>query len=74
MIFDKVKEIIVKQLEVDPNLVTLETSFVEDLDADSLSLIELVADFEDEFDVEINEEELEKVKTVGDIVDYLENI
>ena len=72
MVFDKVKEIIVRQLEVNPDSITMETSFLDDLDADSLTLIELIADFEDEFDIEIDEEQLENIKTVKDVVDYFE--
>lgn len=74
MIFEKVRDIIVRQLEVDEASVTLETSFVDDLDVDSLTLIELVAEFEDEFDIEIDEDKLEDIKTVGDVVDYLEDM
>ncbi len=74
MIFEKVKEIIVKQLEVDASTITLNTSFVEDLQADSIDLIELIADFEDAFNVEINEESIEDIKTVKDIVDYFESL
>ena len=74
MIFEKVRDIIVRQLEVDEESVTRDTSFTEDLDVDSLTLIELIAEFEDEFDIEIDEDELEKIKTVGDVVDYLEEL
>ncbi len=74
MVFDKVKEIIVRQLEVNPDLITMETSFLDDLDADSLTLIELIADFEDEFDVEIDESQLENIKTVKDVVNYFESL
>ncbi len=74
MIFEKVRDIIVRQLEVDEESVTRDTSFTDDLDVDSLTLIELIAEFEDEFDIEIDEDELEKIKTVGDVVDYLEEL
>ena len=74
MVFEKIKEIIVKQMEVDPNSITMETSFIDDLDADSIEILEMVVAFEDEFQVEIPEEEIEKIKTVGDIVTYFESL
>lgn len=74
MIFDKVRDIIVRQLEVEESSITRDTSFIEDLDVDSLTLIELIAEFEDEFDIEIDEDKLEDIKTVGDVVDYLEEL
>ncbi len=67
----KVKEIIVKQLGVDPEKVTLEASFVDDLGADSLDTVELVMAFEEEFGVEIPDEAAEKIATVKDAVDYI---
>ena len=59
MIFERVRDIIVKQLEVNEDIVKMETSFTDDLDVDSLTLIELIADFEDEFGIEIEEDKLE---------------
>ncbi len=73
MLFEKVKEIIVDQLGVEPDEVTLESSFIDDLDADSLDIVELIMAFEDEFDLEIPDEEAEKIKVVKDVVDYLQN-
>lgn len=70
-IFERVKNIIVEQLDVDEDQVTLEASFVDDLDADSLDVVELVMEFEDEFDLEIADEEAEQIVTVGDAVDYI---
>ncbi len=67
----KVKEIIVQQLGVDADKVTLEASFVDDLGADSLDVVELVMAFEDEFGVEIPDEAAEKIATVKDAVDFL---
>ena len=72
MIFERVRDIIIKQLEVNEDIVKMETSFTDDLDVDSLTLIELIADFEDEFGIEIEEDKLEDTKTVKDVVDYLE--
>jgi acyl carrier protein len=67
----KVKEIIVQQLGVDADKVTLEASFVDDLGADSLDVVELVMAFEEEFGVEIPDEAAEKIATVQNAVDYL---
>jgi acyl carrier protein len=69
--FEKTKEIIVEQLGVDPEAVTMEARFREDLEADSLDLVELIMAFEDEFGGEISDEEAQKLKTVGQAVDYL---
>lgn len=69
---EKIKPIIAEQLGVEESEVTLEASFSEDLGADSLDLFEMVMEFEDEFDIEIETDELETMKTVGDIVKYLE--
>lgn len=69
----KVKEIIVENLGVDQEKVTEEASFVEDLGADSLDTVELVMAFEEEFDVEIPDEDAEKMRTVGEAISYLKN-
>jgi acyl carrier protein len=68
---DKVKEIIVEQLGVNADQVTPEASFTEDLGADSLDTVELVMAFEEEFGQEIPDEEAEKLKTVGTVIEYL---
>jgi acyl carrier protein len=67
----KVKEIIVNELGVEPEKVTEDASFVEDLGADSLDTVELVMAFEEEFDIEIPDEDAEKLQTVGDAMRYL---
>ncbi|HEX6134210.1 MAG TPA: acyl carrier protein [Longimicrobiales bacterium] len=67
----KVKEIIINELGVEPEKVTLEASFVEDLGADSLDTVELVMAFEEEFGLEIPDEDAEQLQTVGDAVKYL---
>ena len=73
MVFEKVREIICDQLEIDPDEVTLDTDLVKDLGADSLDLVDVVMSLEDEFDKEIPDEDVENIKTVGDIVSYIEN-
>lgn len=74
-VFDKVKEIIVEQLGVAETAVTMEASFVDDLGADSLDIVELVMALEEGFDIEIPDTDAEKVATVGDVVDYIkENV
>jgi acyl carrier protein len=70
-VFDRVKDIIVDRLDVEESKVTMEASFKEDLEADSLDVVELVMELEDEFDMEIADEEAEKINTVGDAVDYI---
>ena len=67
----KVKEIICEQLSVEESEVTSEASFIESLNADSLDIVELVMAFEEAFNIEIPDEEAEKLKTVGDAVQYL---
>ncbi len=68
----KVKEIIINELGVDAEKVTAEASFVEDLGADSLDTVELVMAFEEEFGMEIPDEEAEKLRTVGDAISYIQ--
>jgi len=70
---NKVIEIISEQMGVDKSEVTRETSFINDLNADSLDTVELVMEFEDEFDMSIPDEEAEKIQTVGAAVDYIVN-
>ena len=72
MIFEKIREIIVEQLGVNEEDVKLETSFIEDLEADSLDAVEVIMALEEEFDIEIPDEEAENFKTIGDIVEYIE--
>jgi len=69
----KVREIVCEQLGVSEEEVTPEASFIEDLGADSLDLVELVMALEEEYDTEISDEEAEKIKTVKDVVDYIES-
>lgn len=73
MVFDKIKDIIVEQLDVEEDAVTMEASITDDLGADSLDVVDLVMSIEESFDVEIPDEEVENIKTVGDIVKYIGN-
>jgi len=68
----RLKALVAERLGVDESMITREASFVEDLNADSLDLVELIMSLEEEFDIEIPDEAAEKIKTVGDAMDYLE--
>ena len=72
MVFDKVCEILCDQFDLDASSVSADTSLIDDLGADSLDLVDLVMSFEDEFGIEMPEDEIENIKTVGDIVKYIE--
>ncbi len=72
-VFEKVKSIIVEQLGVTDTSVTMEASFIDDLGADSLDIVELIMALEEEFDIEIPDSDAEKVVTVGDVVDYIKD-
>lgn len=73
MIFERVRDILVEQLDVEESTVTMESSITDDLGADSLDIVDLVMTLEDEFDTEIPDEDIEAIKTVGDVVKYLED-
>ncbi|HOB91780.1 MAG: acyl carrier protein [Bacillota bacterium] len=70
-VFEKIRELVVSKLDVDEDEVTMEASFQEDLGADSLDVMELVDDLENEFQISIEEADLDKIKTVGDAVRYI---
>ena len=70
--FDKVRDIVVEQLGVEADEVTLESTFIDDLGADSLDIVELIMAFEEEFGIEIPDEAAEKIKTVKDVVTYID--
>lgn len=72
-VFEKVKEIVVSQLGVDEDEVNLEASFVDDLGADSLDIVELVMAFEEAFELDIPDNDAEKIASVGDAVDYIKS-
>ncbi|KZZ82878.1 MULTISPECIES: acyl carrier protein [Bacillaceae] len=72
-VLDRVTKIIVDRLGVDASEIKMESSFKDDLGADSLDVVELVMELEDEFDMEISDEDAEKIATVGDAVNYIQN-
>ena len=72
MVFEKIKEIIMEQLSVDEEMVTMETNLMKDLEADSLDAVEIIMAIEEEYDIEIPDEEAEKFQLVGDLVKYVE--
>jgi len=72
-VFEKVKNIVVDRLGVDESKVSMAATFKDDLGADSLDVVELIMELEDEFDLEISDEDAEKIGTVGDVVTYISN-
>ena len=72
MIFEKLKDIIAEQLSVEADEVTMDSNIQDDLGADSLDVVDLITTIEDEFDISIHDEAVEEIKTVGDIVNYIE--
>jgi len=73
LIFEKVVEKVAEQLGIDAEEVAMESSFIDDLGADSLDIVELLMALEEEFDIEIPDEEAEKLSSVGDVVEYIKN-
>ena len=71
MTFDKIREIIAEQLGIDADTITMEPSFVDDLGADSLDIVSLIMAMEEEFGIEFAEDDADKIKTVGDAVNYI---
>ena len=72
MVFESIKTILSEQLEVKPEIITMETNIADDLGADSLDVVELLMSIEEEFDVEIPDEKIESLRTVGSVVDYIQ--
>ena len=73
MVYEKIQAILSEQLDVLPEKVTMDASVIDDLGADSLDLVDLLMSIEDEFNIEVPDEDVEKVKTVGDLVKYIED-
>lgn len=73
MAFEKIKGIIAEQLNVNEDIIQIETHLMKDLEADSLDAVEIIMAIEDEFDIEIPDEDAEQFQTVGDLVNYVEN-
>lgn len=74
MVYEKIKNIIVEQFNIEEDNISMETSFRDDLNADSIDLVELIMSLEDEFDLEVEDEEVENINTVGDAVNYINKI
>lgn len=70
---DEVKKIIAEQFNIKPEKITTETSFYNDLNADSLDLFQMITEFEDKYGIEFSNEDAEKIKTVGDAIDYIKS-
>ncbi len=73
MIFEKIRAILAEQLDVAEDEITMESNIAEDLGADSLDVVDLIMSIEDEFDIEVPDTEVENIKTVGDVVNYIES-
>ncbi len=73
MVFEKVRKILCEQFELEEDRVTMDSNLIGDLGADSLDVIDLAMSIEDEFDIEVPDDEIEKIKTVGDIVRFVED-
>lgn len=71
MIFEQIKNFLSTQLNIDENKITMEATFVEDLNIDSLDLVELILALEEEYNIEVDEEDAEKLSTIGDVVNYI---
>ena len=72
MVFEKVKQMLSEQLDADINSLTMETNIAKDLDADSLDVVELLMTIEDEFNIEIPDEEIENIRTIGELTEYIQ--
>lgn len=71
--FEKIREIIADKLSINEDEITMDSAFLEDLNADSLDIVELIMALEEEFDIEVPDEEAEKITTVGDVVEYIKS-
>ena len=73
MVFEKIKAILAEQLDADEEEMTMDTNIAKDLGADSLDVVELLMSIEDEFEVEIPDEEIENIRTIGELTEYIQN-
>ena len=73
MVFENIRAILCEQLDLNEDQITMDSNIAEDLGADSLDVVDLIMSIEDEFDVEVPDESIESIKTVGDVVNYIEN-
>lgn len=74
MVFEKIRAILAEQLDVEEDEITMESNIAEDLGADSLDVVDLIMSIEDEFEIEVPDDQVENIKTVGDVVNYIENM
>ncbi len=73
MVFESIKKILSEQLEINPDIITMDTNIADDLGADSLDVVDMLMSIEDEFNVEIPDEKIESLRTVGSVVDYIQD-
>ncbi len=73
MVFEKIRAILCEQLDIEESAVTMESNIAEDLGADSLDVVDLIMSIEDEFNIEVPDDQIENIKTVGDVVNYIES-
>ena len=73
MVFEKVKQMLAEQLDADIDSLTMETNIAKDLDAESVDVVELLMTIEDEFNIEIPDEEIENIRTIGELTDYIQD-
>jgi acyl carrier protein len=74
MVFEKIRQILCEQLDVEEDDITLESNIAEDLGADSMDVVDLIMSIEDEFEIEVPDDKVEGIKTVGDVVGYIESV
>lgn len=74
MVFEKIRTILCEQLDIEEDQVTMDSNIAEDLGADSLDVVDLIMSIEDEFGLEVPDDQVENIKTVGDVVNYIENL
>ena len=73
MVYEKIKQMLAEQLDADEDEMTMDTNIATDLGADSLDVVQLLSEIEDEFDIEIPDEEIENIRTIGDLTEYIQN-